>query len=403
MCSREIDQYHESRNATFITEEQLLAAGGLCRDPLCLPFFSYYDMFESLLKHKKISRSTIRKKLTAFYNLLTTNNIPHAPRSLAPSIIAYGDTIQSDLRSNEAFYNTSILVMFAYVFGVRLELFAIGRNRVLACQYFGVKRKTVKRVYMSDCSYFMLKKVLTKTNTFSTKICSDIDCKSKDASGSRRRLREEQWNKYYNKSECIYKFKPSTINNKILRRMEDELDSIDSDCNDYANMTGTCAIIEEVLSSMEHSKDSERVNDTSTFSGRSAINLKNSRIDTDQYLNDWTYSICQDKHVNEPEPEYPTTKRNTVIASITHTSVIGMLKFYSEVKEYGFITTSDKSEIFVHKADLVKQNIETRSFAYCRKFYDISIKFDIEEYQGKTDKHRKAINMVILNMTPIIS
>lgn len=76
----------------------------------------------------------------------------------------------------------------------------------------------------------------------------------------------------------------------------------------------------------------------------------------------------------------------------------GTLKFYNEQKEYGFIVMQDGSEIFVHKADLQKQSIDTRYLAYYKQFYDIVIAFSVQEYKGKGKTYRKAVDLSIKKM-----
>ena len=80
---------------------------------------------------------------------------------------------------------------------------------------------------------------------------------------------------------------------------------------------------------------------------------------------------------------------------------IGNLKFYSEAKEYGFITLKDGSEIFVHKTDILKNKINTNWLIHYSKRYRIVMGFDIQYYKGKEKMHRKAINLKVLNLDPI--
>lgn len=380
-------------------EDNLLACEGLCRDPLCLPLFSFYDMFELLLKHRKIGRAAIKRKLLVFHDFLVAGRIPFAPRSLSGLVAGCDGGMRDDLISDAVFYNTSAIAAFAYLFGVRLELFFAGRDGVMGCQYFGLKRKPVKRVFMSEDSFCLLKKVLTKTNTQSTRIGSDLDLRNLYSAAKNSKIKEEHWNKNTYKSECMYKLKSSVPEDKKIRRIDEELDSFDSmdDKRDTVSVDRDAA---EQVCSIECLGDTDEPKQAPTFDNLSTIEPSLPQIDTERFLDDWAKDIAQDAKPRSPPPQ-PQIKSSAVIAGVTHVNVDGLLKFYSEVKEYGFIVTADEAEIFVHKADLVKQNIDTRSLAYYRKFYNIAVRFDIEEYQGKTNKHRKAINMVILSMTPI--
>lgn len=406
MCSRDEGRQSSSK-LTFMTEEDhLLASEGLCRDPLCLPLFSFYDMFELLLKQKKTSRSAIKKKLLAFHDFLVVGRLPAAPSSLSALVSSPDGGLREDILSETAFCNANVIAMFAYVFGVRLQLFYVGRDGVLGCQYFGVKKKQVKRVFMSEDNFCLLKKILTKTNTFSTKICSDAECNNAgwgDYKRARAR-KEEHWNKSSRKSECIYKLKAADVKSKKVRRIDEELDSFDSMDDRQDAVSADRDIPETPLCSIEHSRASNPAEDVPALEEETqCAEPKGRQIDTERFLDDWEKDIATQGKSECPPSEQQAQKTGTVIAGVTHTNVDGMLKFYSEVKEYGFIMMADESEVFVHKADLVKQAIDTRSLAYYRKFYNIAVRFDIEEYQGKTNKHRKAINMVILSMNPICS
>lgn len=366
-------------------------------------------MFEHLLKGKKIKRADIQKKLLAFYELLINGRIPGAPSNISAILACYEESMWEDLNSEGVFYNNNILVIFAYVFSIRLELFYIGKSGQLSCQYFGLKKKPIRRIFMSEGSYCLLKKSLPVTNTFSTKICSDAEYNNQDYTiVENRRLKEEHWNKKNNRHDCMFKLKTPAYKSRKPKRIDDELDSMDSFMERRNTGAGICDIIEEVLSSLEHSKDNYYSKDIANAVSREGDKAKNTELDTEEVLDAWARDIILNRKLSDPLVEEPVLnqpeqlKDGDVAAGITHSSINGMLKFYSEVKEYGFILMDDGSEVFIHKADLVKQNIDTRHLAYYRKFYNIFVKFDIEEYQGKTKKHRKAVNMIILDMTSII-
>ena len=61
----------------------------------------------------------------------------------------------------------------------------------------------------------------------------------------------------------------------------------------------------------------------------------------------------------------------------------------------------DQSEIFVHKADLTKHNIDPRFLAYYRQFYDIVIEFNVQEYKGREKVNRKAVDLAIRDMVAV--
>jgi len=79
----------------------------------------------------------------------------------------------------------------------------------------------------------------------------------------------------------------------------------------------------------------------------------------------------------------------------------GKLKFYSEENDFGFIIMETGEEIFVHKDDLIKANIDTQKLAYFKKFYEIQVSFRYIQYQGKMKVNRKAVDVQVTGYTPL--
>ena len=410
MCSQDVEMRTEPNKKILLYDsDNLLVAAGLCVEPLCLPLFSLYDMFEAILKHKKATQSLIRKKLTAFYYFVSTGQIQNMPFSLSAVLVSCGESIREDLRAKYVFFNSSIVAMFAYVFNVRLELYLVGREGLLSCQYFGVKKKPVKRVYMADESFCILKKSLLKTNTLSTRVCSDTELLVENPSTNYRMNRKlgapKQTQRKQNYCEpetphlagfwtnqCNQDSSSSgSLSDEDSRCMMPDMYSL-SDDSEKSNKSDKSRKVMSLITSQKSPSNPP-------------LNLEDpDSVNVEAVLNSW----AKDIKVNGVE-EGPLGAVHTFAKEhadpglgVTHRQVEGKLKFYSEVKEYGFVIMEDGTEVFAHKADLVKQNINTAYLAYYRKFYDISVKFDVEEYQGKTKVHRKAINLQVLDMTPIV-
>jgi hypothetical protein len=79
----------------------------------------------------------------------------------------------------------------------------------------------------------------------------------------------------------------------------------------------------------------------------------------------------------------------------------GKIKFYSEDNDFGFITMENGEEIFVHKDDLIKANINTQKLSYFKKFYDIQVSFRYIQYQGKMKVNRKAVDVQVIGYVPL--
>ena len=83
------------------------------------------------------------------------------------------------------------------------------------------------------------------------------------------------------------------------------------------------------------------------------------------------------------------------------TKTTGRLKFFNEDKEYGFIVMEDRTEVFVHKADLLRHNIDVTSLAYYKQFYEIVMEFNVQEYKGRERVNRKAVDLAIRDMIAV--
>ena len=408
MCSRETTSNCESSEDVLADdEEDFLVVEGLCRDPRYAPLCSFYSLFETLLSHKNVTKNFIRKKLLAFLDYLTTYRAWSAPLGFADTLATYRNSTIEDLNDDIVFYNTNAMAMFAYVFNMRIELYSIGRSEVMACQYFGVKRKPVKRVFMADNCYFLLKKCLPKTNTFSTKICSEMEYLNQRSCGQAYISGIKQPPKAYVKYGGWNPVEYSGTKKLSLATRDEKAElsrRVDAKWN-IGEKSWNATEGKNVR--FEHSKASEKINNIEDTICKDApdhiVESVVKMIDTNRLADVWN---SEQTNINDTEeqqcPRIGTTKKD-LQAGITHVAVPGRLKFYSELKEYGFIVMDDGQEVFIHKADLLVQNIDTKSLAYHRRFYEIFVRFDIEEYQGKTQRHRKAINMVILHMQPCVN
>ena len=238
--------------------------------------------------------------------------------------------------------------LFSHAFSFHLEVLSVYNNR-LSIQYFGLQSKPVKRVYADDCSYVLLKRMISKTS----------------------------------KASCGFASLTASPRGKLRT-----VDSI---------ATATTAAVE--LLSMHR---------CSTDASSSSINTEQTTVaDFIAQGNKPEVSpvACVPTDGNSApyfsgEDSVITPMHPFVLSKGAHSpsKTLGRLKFFNEAKEYGFIVCEDLSEIFVHKADLQKQSIDTRYLAYFKKYYDIVMEFNVQEYQGKSKKHRKAVDVLIYDM-----
>lgn len=386
------------RQTVILNEEKIkLDEEGLCIDPLFLPLPSLYDMFESLLKSRDIPKYTIKRKLQAFYQFVIDGQITDIPKTFSSIISMHKKKIKQDLESETVFYNAYLIAIFSYIYGIRLQLYFIGKEGSISCQHFGIKKKPIKRIYMFEERYHILKKILYKTNTCSTRISKEIasdDPKTKKS--------DYIFNKYpISKTSNIIDTHPVFTNIRFNEsKMKDQFFKTNQNQTDDYNSS-----VFTVPSGVQHIVDisKERFQCKNIDMIPDDTNIFNEIfVDTDSLLKSWSRNIFFNDIKEADNCTKINQSKNDISLGLIHESIEGKLKFYSEVKEYGFILMEDQTEVFVHKADLVRQNIDTKYLAYYNKFYDIFLRFDVEEYQGRVNIHRKAINMTILSMNACV-
>ena len=370
---------------TLDSLKTLLNPLGLTPDPRTLPLFSLLDLFESFLKERRISKSSITKKIIALSSFLVSNPKDHCSDPFITSLSTHKDKIAQDSDPANCFYNPTVLNLFSYAFGLRLELYYQNQDRT-SVQYFGFRDKPVHRTFIASDCYIVLKTLVKKSETQNSGSMS----KSLSPVNSFNRL----------KSYMTMTTRAAETDNFGLEfnsglggynRPGDNTDNLNS-CNqsrfNLTNKNTTETIKEEnlnnqlsALSSLQHYQRS--------ISAHLPIH-QNPAADLDSGFS-----------VTGSETPTPSPPLKLAKNSVPEGKFIGRLKFYNETKEYGFILMDDDSEIFVHKADLVKQNIDTRYLAYYKKFYEIFLEFGVQEYQGKARKHRKAVDVLIYDMQTV--
>ena len=98
-----------------------------------------------------------------------------------------------------------------------------------------------------------------------------------------------------------------------------------------------------------------------------------------------------------PQP-YPFKKQPLVLEE-SREKYLGTLKFFDEVKGYGFIIMDiDNSEIFVHFDDFIKaQGIQREMLMTYKLGNIIRVSFNFMKYIGKYNMSRKAVDVQVLS------
>ena len=101
---------------------------------------------------------------------------------------------------------------------------------------------------------------------------------------------------------------------------------------------------------------------------------------------------------NNPNPlsdeESDIKKEKPVILDESRQRFTGRLKFFDEVKNFGFIIMdNDGGDIFVHYDDLSKANLPKEFLRTAKKGNIIRLSFSCLKYIGKHNRSRKAVDV----------
>ena len=371
---------------------------GLVPDAKRRPLYSLMELFEALPKGKRVNRQKIKDKIVSLDHFLACYQQDQSLNPTLGGFISRTSLKDKELLSDDLFYDNIILNLFSYAFGLRLELYHIDGGR-LSVEYFGFKEKPVRMILVASESYIMLHKTTNECDTTNYKgIAKSISTASKLNRFKSYRTMTTKFTEKDATNTKSTKDAPAKATNGING------DSITERHQIPFNITPEAEALSVVDDSDQSTFNCERIKQQQAhfpFQGPSPM------VQTPQFGNNSGFSPTGSElpllqHLSELY--LITAKQNSLKLSSSALSgkkTVGRLKFYNDTKEYGFIIMNDESEIFVHKADLIKQNIDTRYLAYYKNHYEIFMEFSIQEYQGKTKKHRKAVDIQIYDAQAI--
>lgn len=314
-----------------------ISAEGLTVDNKTLPCFNLFELFEELTKSSKISKEQIEAKINAFACYLSNKSEAQEHIGLRTSAIVKFLSEHKDVESVNSLFNNTLLTLFAYSFKFRIEVYRTYRG-VVSIQYFGLKHSYIRRVLLTSDSYVLLKK----------------------------------------------KHKPTL---RLTNAPNGKLNTLRPTL-DFKSSTMT-------LATTYSQTDSPHASNVNLFSAlRDIPTCQSLKVPGPEAINNvFNTSVCSVEELD--------TCTQPPILSHDKSKTTGRLKFYNEAKEYGFIVMNDKTEVFVHKADLLRHNIDTRSLAYYRQYYDIVMEFNVQEYKGREKVNRKAVDLAIRDMIAV--
>lgn len=332
-----------SPHLTVLREE------GLVFSKKCLPVYSLTDLFIRLKNTEEKNVQKITKELTAFLVFIRFSQNLSIPSILREAVRSKYESLEETLLDRNTIFNSTLLQLFCYLYKISVCVFSLTKKG-LTSQIYGLKRKRSFNVIFNEGSFSFLKKRLRSIN--STKTSNNFNRNTNQVRSER--LFESP----------VQNFKKNKTTLLDLLPKEREVDSItDSPLSTKETKTKGIKNIRTLSTLESFNPDRRNSEGSETNLQQSEGRLSNSLLNQN----------------------------------------IGKLKFYSELKEYGFILLKDGSEIFVHKTDLLKNNIDTNWLVHYSRSYEIGMGFDVQHYKGREKMNRKAVNIKIFNIQPIIN
>lgn len=94
-------------------------------------------------------------------------------------------------------------------------------------------------------------------------------------------------------------------------------------------------------------------------------------------------------------------KKKPIILDQTQERFTGKLKFFDEVRGYGFIVKDDdEKDIFCHYDDFCKAGINLNMLRAVKLGQNLRLSFSCLSYIGRHNKSKKAVDLQFISMTP---
>lgn len=316
----------------------LLKKEGLALSKNNLPLYSLFDLFRSLTEKQKEKSKKHLSKIKTFIDFVIFKRSADVQKSLKDAIINNYETLLTDLDNDNLVFSNVLFQVFCFLFRFHVKLFTLTQSR-LSRQSFGSSTLPSSPILFSEGVFFLLKKRLRSSPTPPPLPSTPVQ--TIKTLGNVKSL----------------KIKKSPLN--LPKQTNISSSQLDSQKPKRNKLKYNKKKIEPGFAQMD------------TKSTLEGLNVDKKKIRQN------CRKIISQKNAN---------------GSLMNKNV-GKLKFYNPIKEYGFIVLKDGGEVFVHKTDLVRSQIDViRLFELCKAF-DVFMAFDIEYYPGKNKMHRKAIKL----------
>lgn len=353
------------------------------------------ELFENL-SYGRATAEQVKNRVIAFITFIKTEKSGYVLPWLRDLVKNAHLQLHNAINDPETFYNTDFFLLASYLFKIRLVLY-IERNGGLATQYFGHVKYPKIRVFNTGSQYFLVCKINSKRPTkLRTKRNSFDQLKTQDSSP--RIMSSHPLNKKSLRS-------PTRLSFSISTSQFDNLEDIESNKQHINNLFSN-----SVLSADLFENTIKSPGQLDTPNEKKKIEINNSVIENEDPNQKSINSLfCFSPSVIAPKDEagndtpvyIPPTFKDKILFESQSFS-IGKLKFYNEQKGFGFIVSSDGKDIFVHKDDLLRANINTCQLEYMKGFYDIILRYRYIEYKGKVKNNNKAIDIHIVEVNSLV-
>lgn len=354
---------------------------------------SVAELFENLLCGR-ISAKEIEQKVLGFSVFLSAKDSGAIPEWLKYSsnrLISYS---KDSVTENKALCDDIFFAVAARLFKIRVVSY-YERNDGLANQYFGNPKHPKVRVFNTGSAYQIITKVKDNPMGIRAKRASIHQLKTQDASP-----RLPKRNSLSKRSICTMAPLDFSINVNQNEDCEEQDVKVYRSSNFFSSSSLSTELFENTpKSTCQYGSNTEISCVASNLIDNSA-NETNKAINQILFCSPPSSQTKPTAEINATVYIPPTFKDKILFESDDYS--LGRLKFYNEQKGFGFIVSSDNKDVFVHKDDLSRANINTCQLEYMRGFYEIILKFRYIEYKGKVRNNNKAIDIHVVEVNSIV-
>lgn len=358
-----------------------------------LEILNMVELFENLLC-SSVSAEQIKTRVASFAAFISEGKAHCVPQWFA-SIAGKAQSFFGS-QTQDVFYDESFFVLASYLFRIRLVLYYAGAGG-LSTQYFGNAKYPKIRVFSTGCAYYLVSK-MTERKSLKLRVKRESISHLKTQDASPRITRSQARSKQLSRS-----FTPLEFNLSIgtFDDCEEQNNRCARNTNFSAQATTPTNLFENTNPHTVATKPTSLPSSDDANTAEHSPPPANQRA-LDQLLCFSSPAEQSTTQTDKSKAVYiPPTFKDKILYESGEFS-LGRLKFYNEQKGFGFIVSADNKDVFVHKDDLLRANINTCQLEYMRGFYDIVLRYRYIEYKGKVKNNNKAIDIHVVEVVSLV-